>query len=813
MFARVMVFSLLMVPSLVAAQSGAEKFKQLEEILPTPTEVRLASGAPGPKYWQQKVDYVIEAVLDDSKQRITGRETITYTNRSPHTLDYLWMQLDQNRFKKDSETLAISSAPGFKEFPYRNLQRLLALETFEGGYEIKSVETTSGKAIPHTVSGTMMRLDPAKPVKPGERIRFVVEWSYNIIDAEVMWGRGGYEHFKKEDNYIYTIAQWYPRMAAYDDVDGWQNKQFLGRGEFTLELGDYDVRLTVPKDHIVGATGVLKNPGAVLTRTQRDRLKKARTSKEPIFIVTPDEAKKAQEGKAAGYKTWRFTAKNIRDFAFGSSRKFIWDAWGHKQDRDTVMCMSFYPNEAEPLWSTYSTQAIAHTIEVYGRMTFDYPYPTAISMNGPVGGMEYPMISFNGPRTDEDGTYYDKYAKGRDWRRTKYGLISVIIHEVGHNWFPMIVNSDERQWTWMDEGLNTFLQFIAEQEWEPDYPSWRGEPQAIVGYMKSTQQVPIMTNSESILQFGNNAYAKPATALNVLRDTVMGRELFDYAFKKYANRWRFKRPMPADFFRTMEDASAVDLDWFWRGWFYTTDHVDVALAGVQEYMLDTGDPDVEKPRKKKEKDEAPTTRFEHLNSEFKDFRVNRFPKLKDFYNSYDPLDVTEEDREGFKKMLEGLEPHEKELLATKRHFYVLDFENVGGLVSPVIVELEFEGGETQEIRIPAQIWQKDAEKVSKLFMTKKPVVRVQLDPHLETADTDTSNNSWPVKPKESRFKLFKRKFEKNAMQKAADAKKKAEEKAKKEAEEKAEGDKKGANKKDADKKADDKKSSEKGSEK
>lgn len=766
------------------AQSGAKKFAQLEEILPTPDEARLASGAPGPDYWQQKVDYDIEAVLDDERQRLTGREVITYTNRSPHTLDYLWMQLDQNRFRRDAEALTASTAPGFDEVHYTDLQRILAIESFEGGFDIAKVETPSGQPIRHTINGTMMRLDPAKPLKPGERMRFVVEWSYNIIDAETLWGRGGYERFKEEGNYIYTIAQWYPRMVSYNDVSGWQNKQFLGRGEFTLDLGDYDVRITAPADHIVGATGVLANPNKVLTAAQRERLKKARTAEAPIFIVTPEEAKANQGEKITAMKTWRFTADNVRDFAFASSRKFIWDAWGHKQGRDTVMCMSFYPNEAEPLWSMYSTQAIAHTLEVYGRMTFDYPYPTAISVNGPVGGMEYPMISFNGPRTEEDGTYYDRYAKGKDWARTKYGLISVVIHEVGHNWFPMIVNSDERQWTWMDEGLNSFLQFIAEQEWEPDYPSWRGEPEKIVGYMKSTQQVPIMTNSESILQFGNNAYAKPATALVVLRDTVMGRDLFDYAFKKYANRWKFKRPMPADFFRTMEDASAVDLDWFWRGWFYSTDHVDVALVDLKEYALDTGNPEIDKARERKERDEAPKTRFQRLNDGVK-FRTERFPALKDFYNSYDPLDVTADDREQYEKMLKDLTEEEKALLETKRHFYVLRFQNKGGLVSPIILEVEYEGGETEILRIPAQIWQRNAERVTKLLVTEKPLIRVQLDPFLETADADTSNNRWPAEPVKSRFKLAKEKFEKNAMQKAAEAKKKAEEAAKKEAEEKA----------------------------
>ena len=595
---------LLAFPLSALAQSGRDLFEQLDPILPTPTEVRLASGAPGPDYWQQRADYRIDIELDDEAKRISGKVRITYHNRSPHTLPYLWVQLDQNRFRRDAGGMTTSTAPDFGKFPYRTLRYLVGLETFEGGFQIKSVRSR-GKPIPHTTNGTMMRLDLPTPLKSGGRLTFEVEWTHNINDVRVLWGRGGYEQFEG-GNRIYTIAQWFPRMAAYTDYAGWQNKQFLGRGEFTLELGDYDVHITIPEDFVVAATGVLKNARHVMNRLQRRRWKAAQTAKKPYFIVTPEEAKANEASRAKVKRTWHFRAENVRDFAFAASRKFIWDVMPVELDDDgrkrTVLAMSFYPNEAEALWSRYSTHSVAHTLEVYSRMTFAYPYPVCISVNGPIGGMEYPMLAFNGPRNEEDGTYYDKPGKGRRWDRTKYGLISVVIHEAGHNWFPMIVNSDERQWTWMDEGLNSFVQFVAEQEWEEDYPSWRGKPEKIVKYLKSQNRVPVMSNSESLLQFGNNAYGLPATALNILRETILGRELFDHAFRTYSRRWRFKRPEPADFFRSLEDASAVDLDWFWRAWFYSTDHVEIGSEQVRQYTLDTRDPDVDKPAKKMERE-------------------------------------------------------------------------------------------------------------------------------------------------------------------------------------------------------------------
>jgi len=761
LFAMLFLFTIAPSPAVAQAVSNSkyrqeDKFRQLEEVLPTPNETRTASGAPGPKYWQQRADYEIAVEIDDDKQRLIGTETITYTNNSPDPLSYLWLQLDANIFAKDSDSRLTAPAPPLDKVEFQAMEGLKLQQVFDGGMKVTEVKDATGNPLKHTIVKTMMRIDLPKPLLPGESTKFSIGWNYAINDATLIMSRTGYEYFPDDKNYIYELAHWFPRMAAYTDSTGWQHKQYLGMGEFTLEFGNYLVRITVPEDHVVGASGVLMNPDEVLSAPQRERLEQARKATKPVFIVTPEEAKANEKHKPTGKKTWIYKADNVRDFAFANSRKFIWDAQQHSIDGNSVMAMSLYPKEGEPLWSKYSTPAIIHTLNVYSKYTFRYPYPTAISVNGPVGGMEYPMICFNGPRPEKDGTYS---------KLTKYALISVIIHEVGHNFFPMIVNSDERQWTWMDEGINTFLQYLSEQEWEEDYPSRRGEPKDIVDYMKSTNQVPIMTNSESILQFGNNAYAKPATALNILRETILGRELFDFAFKEYARRWMFKRPQPADFFRTIEDASGVDLDWFWHGWFYTTDHVDVSIENLRLFTPETSDPDIDKPRSKKDRDAEPTTRSEERNKPLPKL-VDQFPELKDFYNTFDRLDVTPKERKAYEKLLEGLSDKEKELLKMTTQFYIVDLKNVGGLLSPVIIKITFADGSIEDLRIPAEIWRFNNKDVSKLIMTEKEIKSLELDPHLETADVDVQNNHLPRKVIPSRFKLFKEEKQKNDMQHA-----------------------------------------------
>jgi len=731
--------------------SGTDKFAQLETLLPTANSYRTASGAPGPQYWQQRADYNIAVTLDDSKQAISGRETITYTNLSPDALPYLWVQLDQNLFDKKSITTATQVAALDARVPFQAVDNMLQSD-FDGGFKIEAVTSADGKALAHVINYTMMRVDLPRPLGPKQSVSFKINWRYNINDQLKINGRSGYEYFPQDKNYLYEIAQFYPRMAVYSDFQGWQNKQFLGNGEFALPFGDYRVSITAPADHVVGATGTLQNAAQVLTGTQQARLRQAVGAHKPVLIVSQDEAVKNESSQAGRTKTWTFTAKNVRDFAWCSSRKFIWDAMGVKQNGKPVMCMSYYPKEGNPLWGKYSTEVVAHTIKVYSKFTIPYQYPVAISVHGPVGGMEYPMLCFNGGRPEADGTYSAD---------RKYGMISVIIHEVGHNFFPMIVNSDERQWTWMDEGLNTFCQYLTEQEWERNYPSRRGEPKDIVAYMRTDKslQTPIMTNSESVLQFGNNAYGKPATALNVLRETVMGRELFDYAFKTYAQRWAYKHPTPADFFRTMEDASAVDLDWFWRGWFYGTDRCDISIDAVKYYNVSTLDPVVENSRLQKQKAAQPQTVSQQRNAQdIKQTVVDEKPDLKDFYNSYDPLAVTDADRTRYTAYTKNLTPAQQQRLRDNTNFYELSLHNVGGLVMPVILQLTYADGSQEIQNIPVELWRKNNEQVTKVVTTSKPVVSFVLDPYLQTADTDLSNNAYPRQPVASRFELFQQSF-------------------------------------------------------
>ena len=745
--------------SAFAGDQFDDKFRQLEEILPTPNTIRTASGAPGHAYWQQRADYTIRATLDEAKRAISASETVTYHNNSPDSLNYLWLQLDQNYFKPDSGGRTTATLPSRDAWAkkteadgmkFDNMRSMMMSRTFDGGFKIGAVKGPDGAPLKFTINGTMMRIDLPAPLKPGAKTVFSVDWNYNINDAKVLGGRSGYEAFPDDKNDLFEIAQWFPRMVAYYDVYGWQHKQFLGSGEFTLEFGDYDISLTVPADHIVAATGVLQNPDAVLSAAQRERLKQARTATKPVVIATQAEAEAAEKVHANGTKTWHFKAANVRDFAFATSRKFIWDAQGYKKGGTDMLAMSYYPKEGNPLWGKFSTEAVIHTVDQYNKFAFDYPYPVAISVNGPVGGMEYPMISFNGPRPTKDKkTGEITYSK-----RTKYGLVGVVIHEVGHNYFPMIVNSDERQWTWMDEGINTFVQFLAEQAWDTDFPQSRGEPRAIVDYMRSKNQVPIMTNSESLLQFGNNAYAKPATALNVLRETVLGRELFDFAFREYAQRWKFKRPTPADFFRTMEDASGTDLDWFWRGWFYTTDAVDVSIDGVTEYTMSTKNPETEKAWLKAQKDADPVSMTNQRNKGMERF-IDKHPEVKDFYNEHDDFTVTNKDRNKYNETMEGLEDWEKALLAQGKHLYLVDFSNVGGLVSPLVLEIELKGGKKYIERIPAEVWRYNSKKITKLIVTDEEMVGLVQDPYWETADIDTSNNAWPRKVQPSRLELFK----------------------------------------------------------
>ncbi len=715
-------------------ERNPDKFRQMYDLLATPNMYRTASGAPGPEYYQQQADYKIDVELDDKNQKLYGTETITYTNNAKEALDYLWLQLDQNEKAKNSNSPLIDSNKTNPAIAAETFSRQYLEARFDGGFKIEYVKDAQGNPMQYTVNQTMMRVELPKVLQHGEKISLSIKWWYNINQYLLDGGRSGYEHFDKDGNNLYIIAQFYPRMAVYNDVEGWQNQQFWGAGEFALPFGNFEVNITVPADHIMEATGTLLNRNEVFTPAQLARYAEAEKSfDKPVIVATQAEAAAREKGFATTKKTWRFKAENVRDFGIATSRKFIYDAMAVKLGGKNVMAISVYPKEGNPLWEQYSTRVVAHTLKSYSSHTFDFPYPKAVSVHAQDQGMEYPMICWNWGRPDEDGSYTD---------RTKNGMISVITHEVGHNFFPMIVNSDERQWTWMDEGLNSFLEYVALMEWDPDFPADRGPAKLIVPYMSGSQKglEPIMTNSESIRQFGNNAYGKPAAALNILRETVMGRELFDYAFKTYANRWKFKHPTPEDFFRTMEDASAFDLDWFWRGWFYTTDYNDIGIKEVKKYFVSNEAPKGVSTagRKRRNQDHGPMVFMVADGSA--DFK----PGMDKPFNSKDVKTLDDYVQAHFTK-------EEQAKLTSPKYFYQVTFNKPGGLVMPIIVEITFEDGTKERDVFPAQIWRMNDDEVSRTFATQKVISKIVIDPKQETADVDVSNNSWPKTEEKSKF--------------------------------------------------------------
>ena len=759
---RNVLFLFAIAPSLVMAQEpssnerqsghvNTNKFRQLAaDEFATPNRVHTASGAPGVDYTQQQVDYVMDLELDDTNTKLYGEETITYTNNSPDALPYLWVQLDQNIRKKDAPALE-KNGSGVQPImrPSTFVGQHLK-EPFDGGFNIEWVKGMNNEALPYTINLTMMRIDLPQPIQSGQQYSFKIKWWYNVNNHVENRARSGFEYFPKDGNRAYVIAQFFPRMCVYNNVEGWQNYQFWGNGEFALEFGNYEVNLTVPSDHIVEATGVLQNPKEVLNKTEYRRFRESATSYDkPVIIVTQDEAIVKEADFSTKKSTWRFKAENVRDFGFASSRKFIWERQAVKVGNNTVMAVSLYPKEGNPLWEEYSTKAVIQTLKTYSKFTFDYPYPKAVSVHAKNQGMEYPMICWNYGRPEEDGTYSE---------RVKYGMISVIIHEVGHNYFPMIVNSDERQWGWMDEGIDTFVQYLTEQEFgvsypeaigELDaYPSRRGAAAKIVPYMSGDQDFisPIMSNPENVYQLGPNAYAKPATALNILRETVMGPELFDHAFKTYAQRWMFKHPTPEDFFRTMEDASAVDLDWFWRGWFYTTDYVDIGVKSVKKYSV-SSKPGAEAQKMMEqygmtEADLPPVLFMVSEDSEDYDPNANpmdQSPLLKAYVD-------------------ENYSTEERTNLTVPQYFYEVEFEKPGGLVMPLIVEYTYADGSKERVNYPVQVWRKNDNSVRKMITSDKEIIGITVDPDLETADIDTSNNTWPKKESVSDFDAFKAKI-------------------------------------------------------
>ena len=744
-----------------SSSNHGNKFEQLAGILPTPNEYRSASGAPGPKYWQQRCDYDIKCELDEKNLKLTGSETVTYFNNSPDVLTFLWLQLDENQHSTVNNANYQGSSSMSKQVSPQQLDRADEAKSDNGyGFTITKLTDVTGKPLNHTINKTMMRVELPAPLKAGQRFVFKLDWNYKISDRMNRGGRGGYEFFPEDGNHEFTMAQWYPRLCVYSDFQGWQNHQFTGRGEFALTFGNFKVAMTVPADHVVMSTGECQNYPAVLTPAQLARWNKAQQSSEPVEVVTLEEAKAAEKRIAspAARKTWIFKADNVRDFAWGSSRKFIWDALATKIEGKRVMCMSGYAKEAYGLYRKFSSKAVEHTIKTYSKFTIPYPYPVAQSMEAS-NGMEYPMICFNFGRTEKDGTYSEG---------TKYGMLGVVIHEVGHNFFPMIINSDERQWSWMDEGLNTFVEYLTEELWDNKFPARRGPAAYITDYMKlpKDQLEPIMTNSENIVQFGPNAYSKPATGLNILRETIMGRELFDYAFKEYARRWAFKHPEPADLFRTLEDASGEDLDWFWRGWFYSTEVCDISLDTLKYSKpdLDAVSAETKETTSQRSVQKPQLPAFDDLskirNREDKKiaFATDADTSLRDFYWRYargiEPYDTNKYTVTIPGNKPETLDDAGKEKYG-KKNMYELTFSNKGGLVMPIIVEWTYKDGTKEIDRIPAQVWRLNEGKVIKTFIKDKEVASVKLDPLRETADINESNNSWNTIPEPSKFTIFK----------------------------------------------------------
>ena len=720
------------------AQQWQGKFEQLDQTLPTPNEYRTGSGAPGPKYWQQKADYVINIELNDNNQSISGSETITYHNNSPDVLKYLWLQLDQNLFNKESNTKKTSRYSIKDSVATKTIAGGLNLYDFDGGHKIKSVKDANASPLLYTINATMMRVDLTQPLKSGEKVSFSIDWSYNITDRMTVGGRSGLEYFPEDGNYLYTIAQFFPRMCVYDDYQGWQHKQFLGGAEFALAFGDYKVRITVPADHMVGATGVLKNPQEVLTKAEQERFEKAKTTfDKPVIITTQAEAVQKEKSKVTQKKTWEFHAENVRDFAFCSSRKFIWDAMAVSVGGKTPLAMSYYPKEGNPLWERESTIAVKNTLITYSKYTIDYPYPVAISVHTASIGMEYPMICFNFGRPKKDGTYDDA---------TKWRMIGVIVHEVGHNFFPMIINSDERQWTWQDEGFDTFIQYRTEAENYPTMPVNRGPAEKIVPYMKGDKSImrPLMTNGEQVLQSGQEQYAKCATGLNILRETIMGPELFDKAFKEYAQRWAFKHPKPADFFRTMEDASAVDLDWFWKGWFYTTDNCDQSIDKVKWFTMRKEQTDLENKNKSVKKGDLTSA-------------DGGGKKENDFSSGPQPFSIIPTDARLYQEFQNKVDDKAIISKLQNKNFYEVTLTNKGGLLMPVIIEWTYKDGSKEIERIPAEIWRANESTVTKVFAKDKEVVNIVLDPMKETADINTEDNIFPKVTQPSKFDELKKK--------------------------------------------------------
>jgi hypothetical protein len=614
--------------------------------LPAPNAQREGSGAPGPGYWQQQVDYSIDATVEPETRLVSGKGRVTYHNNSPDALDYLWLHLEQNSFRDDGLASAVSPrGPDGKR------------RGGSDGYTISAVKGVDGAELKFTPMDLVARLDLPAPLPPGGTFSWDMEWSFKIPDG--VYRRFGLE--KVEQGKIVEVAQWFPCVAVYDDVYGWNTLPYIGSGEFYTNFGDYDVRISVPREDLVVATGVLQNPTEVWTAEQQARWEKAKSSTETVMIRSADEVGKAETRPAGdGPLTWHFKASKVRTFAFAASDAFILDAASLDGTPDSTLCVSAYPKEATPNW-THSTQMLRTAMGGFNERWSKFPWPVMTNVNGPERGMEYPQIIFCGSRRDE---------------RSLYGVTA---HELGHNWFPMVVNTDERRHGWMDEGFNTFIDYYSAWDWfsEPDQDAINrrgsGNPSSGGTLMRSTQVLPIDTPPDRLTGGLNGAlsYGKTAQGLVLLRESILGPERFDAAFRTYIRRWSFKSPQPSDFFRSMDDAAGMDLAWFWREWFQETDVLDQAIGSVVQPLAawhkDTGE------------------------------------------WTWTPGKVV--------------------------------VENRGDMVMPLVFRVTFEGGEQRTVTLPVDIWN-NTNRWTEPIPASAKITSVVIDPETAFPDMDRTNNTW-----------------------------------------------------------------------
>lgn len=727
----------LMLPLAIAvsavAHAEATPFSPLGSLVDPPSATRGADGRPTSTYWQQHIAYDIDATLDVERRVINAQAELRYTNNAPQALDAIWFEISPEATTKDaiahrSATINVDSAS------VRDLRGLREQEERGGGLVVSSVADSEDRPLAFEARGTQLRVALPRPLASGQTVRIKLAWRVALVDLDRKGGRTGYMLLSSGDP-IFHIAQWYPQPVAFTDYGGWRNVPFVDHGEFAPELGDYNVSLTLPAGQLVAATGVLTNEADVLTGVERTRLARLRQGKVTEIVTAAEAATKRRSSET---RTWRFAARNVRDFALAASLRYRWDAT--LAGTSAVRAMTFYPSEASALWRPLALPAIGHALDVYGRMTFDYPYPVVQAAFGPNDGMEHTMLAFSRyPPDGPNGTYS---------RERKRDFLWVLTHEVGHNWFPLIVNSDERAWTWMDEGLTSYLETLATLEWSGDYTTRPNLPAMLGAEREATGRQPPMTPANAVVDLFPTQYHRPAAALQVLRELVLGRETFDRAFRAYARAWMFKRPTPGDFFRTINQESGADLDWFWRAWFFSTDHVDLSLERVAALRLVAVPADaIPAPA-----DATPPANLTVLRNaaEGRRLMVEQVPRLADAYDRIP------------ERTLAGATPSAHAVVDVQRTldalgqggvFYELDIRNRGGVVSPVPIRIDYRDGTSERYVVPVELWFGDTKRAQHILWRAKSIRSVTLDPDAATGDVDRGNNGGAVPVTEATMRV------------------------------------------------------------